>query len=198
MPAGSREGGQWIRVAGPTQITIHPSALTGISTIDDTTKKLTSTLVDVMEAMDKVVPARTPQLYGMAVHKAFEIAVRSKNLRGIGTKGVETTFSLDRANAPYGFKGSIRTDVVLRNEIGDVMAIYDVKTGERGIDSTREAELRAKTRAGPNVPVIEMHVLRGVTLKDARAGGICLVRGAMSYHQTARLLHGYGDSRSLR
>jgi hypothetical protein len=165
VPAGSPEGVQWTRVAGPTQITIHPNALTGISTIDETTKKLTSILVDVMEAMDKVIPARTPQLYGMAVHKAFEIAVRSKNLRGIGTKGVETTFSLDRANAPPGFKGSIKTDVVLRNDAGEILAIYDVKTGDATIEPWREAELRAKTRAGPNVPVIEMQVRRGVTRK---------------------------------
>jgi hypothetical protein len=180
VPAGSREGGQWTHVAGPTQITIHPSALTGISTIDETTKKLTSILVGVMEAMDKVIPPSTPQLYGMAVHKAFELAVRSQNLKGIGRQGVETTFSLDRNDAPYGFRGSVRTDVVLRNDAGDVIAIYDVKTGERGIDSTRAAELGAKTRAAADVPVIELHVFRGVTRKYRKHWASAVVCSVMN------------------
>jgi hypothetical protein len=78
---------------------------------------------------------------------------------------VETTFSIDRENAPFGFKGSIRTDAVLRNEIGDVIAIYDVKSGGARIELWRARELRTKTGAGPNVPIIEMHVIRGLRLK---------------------------------
>jgi hypothetical protein len=84
------------------------------------------------------------------------------NLPGVS---VETTFSLERADPPYGFKGGVRPDVVLRNAAGEVLAIYDVKTGGAEIDQPRAAELRAKTGAGPNVPVIEMHPRRGITWK---------------------------------
>ena len=160
-PDPIRPGAQY--AAGPTQITIHPSALTGISTIDDTTKRLVSTLATVMDTVD-YLPGLRPQEYGKLVHYAFAAAVRAGNFPGIGFFDVETTFGPD-LDAHYGSKGSIRTDVVLRNEVGDIMAIYDVKTGDAIIDQRRAAQLRAKTGVGPRVPIIELHVLRGVTLK---------------------------------
>jgi hypothetical protein len=69
----------------------------------------------------------------------------------------------------YGSKGSIRTDVVLRNDSGEVIAIYDVKTGNAYLDAARVRELRAKTGAGPNVPIVEMHISRGLSLKARHA-----------------------------
>lgn len=160
-PDPIRPGAQY--AAGPTQITIHPSALTGISTIDGTTKKLVSTLATVMDAVE-YLPGLRPQEYGKLVHSAFAIAVRAGNFPGIGFFDVGTTFGID-PDAHYGSKGSIRTDVVLRNEVGDIIAIYDVKTGDAFIDPRRAAKLRAKTGVNPTVPVIELHVLRGVSLK---------------------------------
>jgi hypothetical protein len=148
-----------------TQITIRPSALTGISTIDDITKKLTNTLAGVMDVVE-YAPGLSPQTYGRITHEAFAAAVRLQRLPGIGFWDVETTFSLD-PDARYGSKGSIRTDVVLRNDVGDIIAIYDVKTSESGIDPVRAAELRAKTRVGSDVPIIEMSILRGVTRKQS-------------------------------
>lgn len=65
----------------------------------------------------------------------------------------------------YGAKGSIRTDVVLRDDTNNVIAIYDVKTGDATIGAARAAELRAKTGAGPNVPIIELQAIHGVTRK---------------------------------
>jgi hypothetical protein len=69
----------------------------------------------------------------------------------------------------YGSKGTVRTDVVLRNEFGEVIVIYDVKTGGAYLDVRRLAELRAKTNTNLSVPVVEMHVLRGLSLKGLAA-----------------------------
>ena len=169
-------GAQYTQV----QITIHPSALTGMSTIDDTTKKLTSTLAGIADTIN-LVPSLSPQAYGRIVHEAFALAVRLGKFRGIGFFDVETTYSLE-LNPRYGSKGSIRTDVVLRNDAGDIIAIYDVKTGGATIKPKRAAELRAKTRVGVNVPLIELHVLRGVTRKSAYLGIYC-VRILRGRHQ---------------
>ena len=46
-----------------------------------------------------------------------------------------------------------------------MIAIYDVKTGNAYLNAARVRELRAKTGAGPNVPIIEMHVRRKLSLK---------------------------------
>jgi hypothetical protein len=54
----------------------------------------------------------------------------------------------------------------LRTELGEVMAIYDVKTGGAFLTTDRVLELRAKTRASVSVPVIEMHIQRGLSLKS--------------------------------
>lgn len=184
LPAGTREGGQWTRDAGSvsnrivsdttpdpvvpgaqyaqTRIEIAPSALTGISTIDNTTKTLANTLASVVD----ILPAGSGPVYGIAVHAAFANAVRAQNIPGISFSDVETTFSL--ANSfRYGSKDSIRTDVILRNDVGDIRAIYDVKTGDATIAQSRADELRTKTRVGPDVPVIELNLKRGVMLKNA-------------------------------
>jgi hypothetical protein len=100
--------------------------------------------------------------YGKAIHYAFGDAVKEENLRGIGSEGVEHSFPEDTR---YGAKGTIRTDVVLKNDIGDVIAIYDVKTGGAELDARRVRELRAKTDVNLSVPVIEMHIQRGLSLK---------------------------------
>jgi hypothetical protein len=84
-------------------------------------------------------------------------------LQGIGPDDIETTFG----GAYYGAENSIRTDVVLRNEAGDIVAIYDVKTGGAGITSARAADLRAKTGTSSEVPIIELSIRRGVTHKSA-------------------------------
>jgi hypothetical protein len=148
------------------QIEIHTEALTGIETIDETTKNLTATLAGVVDTVD-YVPGMTPQAYGIAVHVSFATAVRTAGFRGIGLFDVETTFGLD-PDDPYGAKGSIRTDVVLRNDAGDIIAIYDVKTGTKEISPARAAKLRARTGVGRNVPIIELNVIKGVMRKSGR------------------------------
>ncbi|NVO14132.1 MAG: hypothetical protein HXX10_08860 [Rhodoplanes sp.] len=154
----------------PTEIVIHPSGLTGISQIDDTSKSLVGTLARVMDVVEWV-PDMTAQTYGTAVHVAFGTAVRLGNHPGLGFFDVETTFGAE-PDAPYGSKGSIRTDILLRNEVGDIIAIYDLKTGEKGLTPGRVRELRQRTGVGPNIPIIELHAIRGVTLKYALVSGV--------------------------
>jgi hypothetical protein len=106
-------------------------------------------------------PGSSPREFGTDVHFAFAKAVRALNLPGIGTVGVEQSFDKEGL-ANYGSDGSIRTDVVLRNPRGDIIAIYDLKTGDAIIRPPRSAELRTMTDAGPDVPVIELHAVRGI------------------------------------
>lgn len=95
------------------------------------------------------------------MHEKFADTVCVLGFPGIAHEDVETTFG----GAYYGAKGSIRTDVVLRDDTNNVIAIYDVKTGDATIGAARAAELRAKTGAGPNVPIIELQAIHGVTRK---------------------------------
>jgi hypothetical protein len=105
-------------------------------------------------------PGSTPRDFGTAVHTEFARAVRALNLPGIGRDGVEQSFDADGL-AHWGADGSIRTDVVLRNRKGIIIAIYDLKTGDAIIRPSRAKELRTITRAGSDVPVIELHAVRG-------------------------------------
>ena len=145
------------------QVTIVNNAQTGLSTVDERTETLKTILEGVINARAE---GFGPE-YGTAIHTDFANAVRSENLRGIGRKGVEQTFGPDPddPDVSYGTKGSVRTDVVLRNDIGDVIAIYDVKTGSAYLGPRRVQELREKTGASPIVPIIEMHIQRGLSLK---------------------------------
>ncbi|HET7850551.1 MAG TPA: hypothetical protein VFL51_15965 [Pseudolabrys sp.] len=166
VPKHSPGGGQWTTPGGTT-VTTSDGFLTGISQIDDTSRVLSDTLVKVIEDLN-VVPESTPQLYGTLVHAAFAISVRLQDLPGIGFRNVERTFSLDASDPRYGLAGSIRTDVVLQNDQGDILAIYDVKTGARRMSRARANELRRKSGASPDTPVFELNVDRGVTKKNMR------------------------------
>lgn len=179
VPAGNPDGGQWTSGGGgigrstissgaqwaqrrlPATVD-YSNAMTGISTIDDTTKKLGETLRQVVDT-EGLLPGLDAQKYGTFIHGRFAAAVRRQNLLGIGYRDVETTFPL----AFYGMKGSIRTDVVLRNEVGDIIAIYDLKTGEADLSPGRVRELRAKTGVGLSVPVIQLNVSRKSMLKSS-------------------------------
>ena len=166
VPAGNRDGGQWtdetgevspshrqgVRYAG-TAIEIDASALTGIDNIDETTKRLAKILA---RSVDEVGLVPGAARYGTAVHVAFEFNVFFEGIRGIGPGDIEPSFSL-----PPGYPSTKRTvspDVVLRNDIGDIIAVYDVKTGDEGLDRARRAALRAATGVDRNVPIIELRV----------------------------------------
>jgi hypothetical protein len=98
------------------------------------------------------------------VHKLFADTVRALILPDIGTLQVEQSFD-EKGAAKYGADGSIRTDVILRNKKGLIIAIFDLKTGNAIISPSRARELRAMTGVGPEVPVIELHSVRGPAYK---------------------------------
>lgn len=141
----------------------YDTARTGLPTIDETTHKLSNTLIETMNNME-FIPGQAANLYGVAVHTSFATAVRASDLPGIGSYGVEQSFKLEEV-VKYGVAGSIRTDVVLRNVADEVIAIYDVKTGGAVLSASRADELRTHVGAGPYTPVIELHFHRGSSLK---------------------------------
>jgi hypothetical protein len=121
-------------------------------------------LHNVLAQVNALISARrdpiTARLYGVLVHAEFARVVKALNLPGIGTVGVEQSFDSEGL-ARYGLDGSIRTDIILRNEQQHIIAIYDVKTGNATMSSPREAKIRAFTRVGRDVPVIILRAKRG-------------------------------------
>ena len=142
------------------------NALTGISNIDEITERLSNTLINVMDTM-QVISTRSGAAYGVAVHVGFAASVRSQDIPGIGSAGVEQSFKAGDV-VKYGVEGSIRTDVTLRGANREVMAIYDVKTGDAVLRPSRAQELRDHTKAAPGTPVIELHFQRGPSLKHGQ------------------------------
>lgn len=68
----------------------------------------------------------------------------------------------------YGIANSIRTDVVLRDGpdgLGEIKAVWDVKTGSATLGQTRLDQIREQLKIGREVPVIELNAMRGVMLK---------------------------------
>jgi hypothetical protein len=145
-----------------TQVTVEPGAISSNQIVNATTATIIAILGSVMDGLDRT-PEMTPQLYGQLVHKQFANAVRAANIPGIGYYDVETTYDRDDPDATYGSPGSIRTDVVLHDESGKIIAIYDVKTGKAGLTPARVAELLTETRADPTTTkVIELRFGRAI------------------------------------
>ena len=127
---------------------------TGNSRVDKTTKELTAILVRIVDNLE-TWPGLTPQAYGRLVHEEFADEVRAAVLPGIGYDDVETTWP---EGWSYGSPDSFRTDVILRDDNGAVISIYDVKTGQSGLTPARIAELLAKIGASSATRVIELRV----------------------------------------
>ena len=158
VPAGNPEGGEWIR-EGTVWTVADKNALQDPA-VERTQQILHNTLARVNASVASRRDALSAALYEIRVHTEFAQAVRDLNLPGIGEAGVEQSFDA-KGLARYGMDGSIRTDIVLRNEKQEIIAIYDVKTGNATMRPAREAEIRAFTQVGPDVPVIILHAVRG-------------------------------------
>lgn len=156
------ERGRWSGSGGVT-VTTSPRFYTGIQSIDETSDVLIDTLKDVVNKLG-YLPGLPASVYGTFVHGLFAAEVSLKGLPGVGD--IERTFSLDDADPSYGLVGSIRTDLTLRNIQGDIVAIYDVKTGNARMSPARANRLREKTGAAPNTPVFELNVTRGISRKS--------------------------------
>jgi len=134
--------------------TVHDESpmVTGNQRVDETTAKLTAVLVHIVDNLE-TWPGLTPQAYGRLVHEEFADEVRAAVLPGIAYNDVETTWP---AGWSYGSLDSVRTDVVLHDDDGTIIAIYDVKTGQSGLTPARIADLLAGTGAPPDTWVIEL------------------------------------------
>jgi len=99
--------------------------------------------------------------YGTLVHLAFATDIRWQDIPGIGSDGVEQSFSLGDA-ARYGSNGSIRTDIVLRDDNDKIIAVWDVKTGNAELTDARKQEVRDELKLSPNVPIMMLHISRGI------------------------------------
>ena len=109
------------------------------------------------EAVDHVGPGKGP-VYGTLVHSEFTKLVRAAGIPGIASIDVEPSF-LDGFPADYGTKGSIRPDVVLHDDKGKIIAVYDVKTGSAVLTNSRRTELRRAMNIPGDVRIFELRVL---------------------------------------
>jgi Phage portal protein len=134
---------------------ISPSTTkTGDPLVDSTTEKLNG-ILDRVVARIGPRPDLTAGQYGQLVHDEFEREVRAAHLPGIADEDLEKTFGVSEG-ASYGEKDSIRPDVVLRDDQGNIVAIYDVKTG-RGFSSFSVIKYRLRTGSDSFVPLFELH-----------------------------------------
>jgi hypothetical protein len=145
------------RIPSPTD------AETGSPIIDRTTQKLMSVLDEVVRKVGPR-PDLTASDYGTEVHTKFAETLRAMRLPGIEVEDVERTFSLTKENF-YGAKDSIRTDVILRDDDGKILAVYDPKTGYKGLSEARVIRIRFVTESDHTVPLIELSRSRGAILK---------------------------------
>ncbi len=136
---------------------------TGDPTIDAVTEVLENAVAD---AMEQAGPGSGPA-YGTKVHELFARGVVAADIPGIRQSGVEVTLLLGEPS-PYGAEDSVRTDVLLRSRpdaTGSVVAIWDLKTGSATLSPSRAGELRRGAGVGLDVPVIELHAIKGVSVK---------------------------------
>jgi hypothetical protein len=162
----------WKPGAQYASINIQNNAKTNNPRIDNTTDILLQTLARVHAlAGDGSGP-----WYGTRIHFLFATDVKLQNLPGIGKAGVEQSFGWGDI-ADYGEDGTVRVDVYMRDETGKIIAIWDVKTGGAVLTGARVRELRAHAGVGTEVPVIELHVTRGATIKARifEGGGINII-----------------------
>jgi hypothetical protein len=151
-------------------ITVERYDRTGDERIDRTSDVLFQALVRDEELVDRALVLLGkigPALYGTLVHLAFAADVKWQDIPGIGSDGVEQSFSLGDI-VRYGSNGSIRTDVVLRDEDGNIIAVWDVKTGNAELTDARRQEIREELNLSDNIPIIDLHICRGRKLQNER------------------------------
>lgn len=126
---------------------------------------------EILDVSKEVVEDTEPGegfLYGIEIHAKLAARLRELDLPGIGRHGVEQSFVAGDI-VRHGLSGSIRTDVILRDgrtSAAPIRAIWDIKTGERGLSLSRVRALRAAAGVDDSVPVIEIHLLRGISVKS--------------------------------
>lgn len=168
IKAGFREdqprdtAGRW--TDGSSGLMVTGRAVTGKPEIDSTT----DLLMDTLSKVHSLVGPGSGPAYGVQVHTVSAEILRKMNIPGIGSDGIEQSFSFGDT-VRYGLDGSVRTDVVLRDGQGpgaSIVAVWDIKTGSARLSKARAAEIRASLMIGDDIPIIEIHVRRGVRIKS--------------------------------
>jgi hypothetical protein len=152
----SESGKQRIHEASTVGI-FQPGAVTQNEQVNRTSHLLLGIATEVVDAFGPIGNL-SPSQYGTKIHTLFAAAVRAADIPGVE---VEQTFPA----GPYGSTDSIRTDVILRDETGRIIAIYDLKTGGASLEPRRVRELRAKTGTTSQTYVFQIRVPAGLTLK---------------------------------
>lgn len=153
--------GRWCGEGG--SLTVVRKDRTGDPRIDAKTDELLDVLNEVVESTE---PGEG-FLYGTRIHARLAARLRELDLPGIGRHGVEQSFVAGDI-VRHGLSGSIRTDVLLRDgrtSAAPIRAIWDIKTGETGLSPRRIRALRAGAGVDDSVPIIEIHLLRGISVK---------------------------------
>ena len=132
---------------------------TGDPLVDSTTEKLNS-ILDRVVARIGPRSDRAAGQYGKEVHDEFKREVSASRLPGIDDEDLDRTFGVGDG-ASYGEKDSVRPDVVLRDDQGNIVAIYDVKTGA-GFTSFQVIKYRLRTDTDSFVPIFELHPRRTI------------------------------------
>jgi hypothetical protein len=159
----SSESGSGLIEPAAQQVVVAQFDRTGNPKIDGSSEKLVAILMEVDAGIG---PGAGPQ-YGSMVHFAFASAVRLQDLPGIGALGVEQSFD-SQGVQDYGKDGTIRTDVVLRDGDGPrdpIIAVWDLKTGSATLRPQRVDQIRSTLGIGTDVPILELHIQRGVNSK---------------------------------
>jgi hypothetical protein len=154
--------GRWCGEGG--SLTVVRKDRTGDPRIDAKTDEILDVLNEVVESTE---PGEGFH-YGIKIHAKLAARLRELDLPGIGRHGVEQSFVAGDI-VRHGLSGSIRTDVLLRDgrtSAAPIRAIWDIKTGEEGLSPRRIRALRAGAGVDDSVPVIEMHLLRGISVKS--------------------------------
>lgn len=124
-------------------------------------------LLDIVKRIVDSVRPGTGLAYGIVVQTLSARAIRDLDLPGIGKHGVEQSFSAGDT-VRYGLDGSVRTDIVMRNgrtASAPIMAIWDIKTNGAKLTKDRVDQIRREAGVGEDVPVIEIHIDRGIDVK---------------------------------
>lgn len=125
---------------------------------------------EILDVLNEVVGSTEPGegfLYGTQIYAKLAARLWELDLPGIGRHGVELSFVAGDI-ARHGLSDSIRTDVLLRDgrtSAAPIRAIWDIKTGETGLSPRRNRAVRAGAGADDSVPIIEIHLLSGISVK---------------------------------
>lgn len=158
------ERGRWNGGSGGSGVVVVRRDRTGHPKIDLTSDRL----VEVMKEVVATVGTGKGALYGIAIHSEAAKQISDADFPGIGRRGVEQSFSLGDT-VRYGLNGSIRTDIVLRDGrtiAAPILAVWDIKTGGAKLTPERAAQIRQHLDVGDDVPIIELHISKGLDAKS--------------------------------